>query len=307
MLLAVAAQHLTSAWAEKTPSPASLEKACAEIPSRLTEANNSKLSAEQRMSRLRELRDHIQAVKTQDLAKTKLPVSFWQSCLNKSVELLRAHTGSAPPAMRLHKDYLLIISELYELQDNRPQALSFIEDALKQDANDAYLRMRAARIWLEIEEEKARNLPKGSRGIPGSHNAMKSRLDDYLRPLINARRGRSPERIAALHLRAAFLESLGDLQGAQSDWNALIELEPKNIKILRKLAAFELSQGRNSSTLRFLNRIIAIDPRDLPAQKQLLKIYVEQKDYRSAKSHARKASQHFPDDQEFLGILNLKE
>jgi tetratricopeptide (TPR) repeat protein len=297
-----------SSWAREAEviNQDSLVKDCASLSEKIREAN-TKLSDSERTIKLTALRDMIRTLKTQDIKKTNLPASYWQSCLNNSVDLLRAHTNSASSALRLQRHYLVLLSELFEIQGSRPQALSFIEDAMKQDSKDPYLRLRAARIWLEIEESKAKDLPKSSKGLPGSQSALKKRLDSYLQPLIKSDSSRSPERLAALHLRASFHESLGDLESAQKDWNSILEIEAKNVKILRKIAAYEYSAGHTPATIATLNKLVDVDPTDLAAQKQLVKIYVDQKDFRAAKSQSRKALKFFPRDEELRSILNLEE
>lgn len=284
--------------------PADIQKKCGALSAQIKAASKNTPDTS-RMMELQDLKSLIKELKNSKIESSKIPKSYWQTCLNKSIELLRAYTESSSSGLRLRPEYLLLISELYETQENLPQALSFMDESIRVSPKDPALRIRGVRLWLALEEKKARELPTKSRGTPGQATLMKNRMDSFLRPIIDDTHSEMSARIAALDIRSTFFEKTGNLESAYSDWKTLAQLDPKNIACWRKIAAYESSLGSPQKATQALNQILAVDPTDLAAHKSLVRIYTDQKDYRSAKNQSRLALKYHPKDPELEGILRL--
>jgi tetratricopeptide (TPR) repeat protein len=295
---------LASASAAFAFTSENLQNQCGQLEKKI-KGITPKTNDSARMLELQDLKLLIGALRSDQLDMRKIPKSYWQGCLDKSVELLKAYAANSSPGLRLRPDYLQLISELYEIQDNLAMALNFMDDAVKVSKDLPAVRIRAVRIWLALEEKKAREMPSKSHGTPGQSKLMKNRLESYLRPVIDNTHGEIEARLAALQIRAEFYEKIGDLETAFRDWQMILSLDPRNIAFLRKMAALESSRGATQKSIVNLNRILEIDPADLAAHKSLVRIYTDQKDFRSAKSQSRLALKYHPKDAELESILRL--
>jgi tetratricopeptide (TPR) repeat protein len=240
------------------------------------------------------------------------PRSYWQNCMNAKVRTLNEHIKLSSDRMRDSADFHILLASNFEMRGEYGKSYVHGMTAVKKLPRDYSLRLRVFNVWLAsqkvmLDVEKARNSAGRRQNMValGDSKAFDDKLDFFVSEILKDRKASSDDRLAALKVRAAYYEALARLIDAVEDWEAILKITPKDIRYLRKLAAYELSRSRKSAAMKLLDRIVKSNPGDLGAHKKLIEMYIARREVQRAKSQLSLAMRFHPMDRD-LRLLKAK-
>ena len=252
--------------------------------------------------------DILELVSISDRHEGK-PKSYWQTCLNYKVKSLNKHITHSSDKLRDNADFHVLLSSNFEMRGEYGRAYYHGMQAIKKLPKDYNLRLRVFNLWLntqkvllDIENARTQVGRRQNMVALGDQNEFDKKVTFFLGTIINDNKADRFDRISAYRVRASYFEALGRIVDAAEDWEKIASQDPKEVKSLKKLAAFELSRQRKTVAKKYLLRVLKVLPSDLGAHKKLIEIYLDRREVQRAKQQLSLALRYYPDDNDLLEL-----
>lgn len=212
---------------------------------------------------------------------------------------LRAYDGKQwNDAVDLFNDFLVqnpgaADGEAFELLARSYRQIGDYENALRY-FDRAANRLPGRRYNLERAEIylMRRNLPLALRQLRTSPALQAD--SEKLAHLIDALRTRDGEAPFLIEALGAVRLTAGDFDGARRLYNRLLELDPRNTKILRAMAELSRRAGREKERRMYLEKLVQVDPDDVAGLRELGNLYATAGELPQAVGYFRRAFDRNP-------------
>jgi tetratricopeptide (TPR) repeat protein len=236
----------------------------------------------------------------EELTDLYIQTNRLRDAVAQAEDLLQKNPDNVDARRMLGRIYMRMISTA----DNRineeylKKAIEQLSKVTQQAPKDADSWVLLGRLYgasnNSVESEKAYN--KALEADPDNEDALTGLATLYAALGDNAKAAerlktaadKNPNERTLIALGEAY-EELHDYKNAAEAMSKALELQPDNPKIAARVAADLMRSGQLDQALDLFQKIIADDPKNLPAQMSIAEIYRAKRDYDKARDALAKA------------------